>query len=102
MNNISNLPFLTPESVLRYDTAQKLSQKEKEIVWENLGISPNQGPTEETVEVGFYYDGDYQSDAYEWVTNYSGVRIFARVGDVPKGTLNLVDGIASSVTPSNT
>jgi hypothetical protein len=32
VTTLANLPFLTPESVLRYDVAQKLTDKQKKIV----------------------------------------------------------------------
>ena len=54
-----------------------------------------------TTDVEFTYDGDHTSDAHSWIVNYTGVKIYVKVGEVPRGKLNLVGGYATGTTPSN-
>ena len=76
-------------------TEQNLTDEQKAQVKANLGISDNtttpsepSGPTTITTEYTYTYDGDTHSG--EWVLNGSGHKMYARMGDIPKGTINVV------------
>lgn len=90
--------------MLRYDVQQKLTDEQKQIAWNNLGIQPGGGgggSESTTTEVFFNYDGDNETDANKWIINYTGYKIFVKAGEVPEGTLNLVDSVISAITPTN-
>lgn len=94
---------------------QNLTDEQKNQVKANLGISNNTGeditPTPPSGGVGneesvtttytYTYDGDYNNDDHTWILNYGGVRIFAKMGEVPAGTLNLVGATLFRTNPSN-
>lgn len=65
VSTLNQLQFIVPESVLRYDIQQKLTDEQKQIAWNNLGIQPGGGGGSEstTTEVFFNYDGDNETDA---------------------------------------
>ena len=54
-----------------------------------------------TTEYVYTYDGDTNSEEHSWITNYGGVKIFAKMGEVPKGTLNLVGSTIFRTNPNN-
>jgi lysophospholipase L1-like esterase len=91
----------TIDGAVRYDIVQNLTDEQKQIAWNNLGIQPGGSNEPVTTEVEFTYDGDNTSDAHEWIVNYSNIRIFVRVGDVPEGTINLLGGVVTALTPNN-
>lgn len=69
---------------------------------------PGSGSTESTeegssvtTEYVYTYDGDNTSDAHDWITNYGNLRMFVRMGDIPKGELNLVGATLFRTNPSN-
>ena len=88
-------------------TQQSLTEEQKAQARANLGISEtqsNQGsqPGEQiTTSVEYTYDGDTTSENHTWVTNYSGIKIFAKMGEIPKGTINLVGATIFRTNPSN-
>ena len=96
--NIDNVVLYTP---------QNLTNEQKAQARENLGISDNesnQEPSNEeatTTEMEYSYDGDNISDNNTWVTNYGGVKVFVKIGDIPKGTLNLVGSTIFRTNPNN-
>ena len=77
-----------------------LTKKEYE---ENGGTSTPDIPREEAIitEYVYTYDGDTNSEDHTWITNYGGVKVFAKMGEVPKGTLNLVGSTIFRTNPSN-
>lgn len=76
----------------------------KDLLYDDLGKSNNTNDTNNSssiVEMQYTYDGDNTSDNHTWVTNYGGVRVFVKIGDIPKGTLNLVDSTIFRTNPNN-
>lgn len=97
--SLSNVVLFTP---------QDLTEEEKAQVRENLGITNQSNttpvnPSEETVttEYVYTYDGDKESTEHAWITNYSDIKVFAKMGDVPKGNLNLVGATIFRTNPNN-
>lgn len=89
-------------------TEQFLTEEQKAQVRANLGITNNTGevatpPSAEsvTIEYTYTYDGDNTSDANTWISNYGGTKVFAKLGDIPEGTLNLVGATIFRTNPSN-
>ena len=70
----------------------------KKLLYEDLGVSVDPG---EVVEMTYEYNGDTSSDDITWVTNYGGIKVFAKMGDLPKGTLNLVGSTLFRTNPNN-
>ena len=94
-------------------TEQELTEEQKTQVKLNLGISnssvsgddeeietpPNMDPI--TTKYVYTYDGDRESETHGWVTNYGGIKVFAKMGDLPEGELNLVGSTIFRTNPSN-
>lgn len=82
-------------------TPQDLTEAQKIQVKANLGISngSNGGSTEVTTEYTYTYDGDTNNG--EWVLNGSGHKMYARMGDIPKGTINVVGSHVFVTNPTN-
>ena len=91
-------------------TKQELTEEQKTQVKLNLGISnsstdeeietpPSMDPV--TIEYIYTYDGDRESETHGWVTNYGGIKVFAKMGDLPEGELNLVGSTIFRTNPSN-
>ena len=92
---------------------QTLTEEQKQQVKRNLGITeqnsggdnneditpPNTDPI--TTEYIYTYDGDKESDAHSWITNYGNIKVFAKLGDLPEGELNLVGSKIFRTNPSN-
>ena len=104
----------TNEKTSVYDSAilftrQDLTDEQKAQARENLGITDtNIGgttPPEETgpvtTEYVYTYDGDNTSDANSWILNYGGTKVFAKMGEIPEGELNLVGSTLFRTNPSN-
>ena len=97
---------LTIDSAVLY-TPQNLTEEQKAQARENLGISDDESNQESSNEEGtiteleYDYDGDNISDNNTWVTNYGGVKVFVKIGDIPKGTLNLVGSTIFRTNPNN-
>ena len=102
-NEITDLDI---DSAVLY-TPQSLTEEQKAQARENLGISDDEQNQESsnseaiTTEVEYTYDGDNTSDNNTWVTNYGGVRVFAKMGEIPKGTINLVGSTIFRTNPNN-
>lgn len=94
-----NLQDLKQEVVLT--TPQVLTEEQKNQVKENLGIdSISSGTTSSiTTEYIYTYDGDMNSN--EWVLNGSGHKMYVRLGDIPKGTINVIGSHVSVVNATN-
>ena len=82
-------------------TEQSLTEEQKNQVKANLGIidGGNQEPI--TTEYIYTYDGDTNSTEHTWITNYGNIKVFARMGDIPKGNLNLVGATIFRTNPNN-
>lgn len=84
-------------------TKQSLTEEQKAQVKANLGItggeSSDDGPKEVTTEYTYTYDGDVNNG--EWVLNGSGHKMYARMGDIPKGTINVVGSHVSVTNATN-
>ena len=92
-------------------TEQTLTEEQKAQVRMNLGISgsnentptPSPPATDEeiTTEYVYTYDGDTNSEEHTWITNYGDIKVFAKMGEVPEGTINLVGSTLFRTNPSN-
>ena len=55
-----------------------------------------------TTDYEYFYDGDTSdSNTNSWVYNYGGTKVFAKMGDIPEGELNLVGSTLFRTNPSN-
>ena len=93
---------------VKFEEGQILTDAEKQIVLTNLGLTnitpgtPAPSPEETvTTEYIYTYDGDTNSEDHTWITNYGGVKVFAKMGDIPTGNLNLVGATIFRTNPSN-
>ena len=91
--NLQNLKY---EAVLT--TPQELTDAQKIQARANLGISEN--INSEPVFTNYEYtdNGDTDDESYNWVLNGSGHKMFAKLGDIPEGTMNIV---GSEITVTN-
>ena len=96
-----------PTDVVLY-SPQTLTEEQKAQARANLGITNDNNtevtpPTGEvtTTEYIYTYDGDKNTDANTWITNYGNIRVFVKMGEVPKGELNLVGATIFRTNPSN-
>ena len=98
-----NLQDLKYEVILT--TPQALTEEQKNQVKENLGltVTPQEPETTNpvTTEYIYSYDGDNTSDANTWILNYGGTKVLVKLGEVPKGELNLVGASIFRTNPSN-
>ena len=88
---------------VKFEEGQILTDAEKQIVLTNLGLTNVAPSPEETVttEYVYTYDGDTNSEAHSWITNYSNIKVFAKMGDIPAGNLNLIGATIFRTNPSN-
>ena len=105
-NSVINKQFESLQNSAVLFTPQTLSEEQKAQVRANIGIVDESGTVEEgatstTTNYVYSYDGDNTSDAHTWITNYGGVKIFVKLGEVPKGTLNLDGASIFRTNPSN-
>ncbi len=96
-----------PNEVVLY-TPQTLTEEQKAQVKANLGITDSSSTTQTpstqepiTTEYVYTYDGNTDSDEITWITNYGGTKVFAKMGEIPKGTLNLEGATLFRTNPSN-
>ena len=82
----------------------------KELLYDDLSKSNISGGSNDSgdsggsgtvVEMVYEYDGDNTSDSRTYITNYGGVRVFAKMGELPKGTINLVGSTIFRTNPNN-
>lgn len=62
------------------------------------------GSSEEDIitDYMYTYDGNTNDDSgHTWIYNYGGTKVFVKLGDVPKGTLNLVGSTLFRTNPNN-
>ena len=93
---------------VKFEEGQILTDAEKQIVLTNLGLTnitpgtPTPSPEETiTTEYVYTYDGNTNSEEHSWITNYSNIKVFAKMGDIPTGNLNLVGATIFRTNPSN-
>jgi hypothetical protein len=79
---------------------QSLTEAQKAQARANLGISENvnPGPSEVITNYDYTYNGDTSDESYNWVLNGSGHKMFAKLGELPEGTMNI---IGSEITVTN-
>mgnify|MGYP003304395466 CR=1 FL=1 len=73
----------------------------KELLYNDLNQSNNTNNTTSIVEMEYEYDGDNTSDKNTWITNYGGTKVFVKIGEIPKGTINLVGSTIFRTNPNN-
>ena len=90
-NNTSTAILYTPQDLTE---AQKIQARA------NLGISENinSGPAEVITNYEYTYNGDTNDETYNWVLNGSGHKMYAKLGELPEGTMNIV---GSEITVTN-
>ena len=90
-NNISQAILYTP---------QDLTDEQKAQARANLGISENinSEPDEVITNYEYTYNGDTNDGVYDWVLNGSGHKMYAKLGELPEGTMNIV---GSQITVTN-
>lgn len=88
-NNISTAILYTP---------QDLTDAQKAQARANLGISENINPEPVITNYEYTYNGDTSDGVYDWVLNGSGHKMYAKLGELPEGTMNIV---GSEITVTN-
>ena len=99
---------LTSEAAVLY-TPQDLTEEQKAQARLNIGITEQSSgdivvpPSGEaiTTEYVYIYDGNTDSEDHTWVYNYGDIKVFAKMGEVPNGTINLVGSTLFRTNPSN-
>ena len=81
-------------------TSQNLTDAQKIQARANLGISENvnSGPSEVITNYDYTYNGDTNDESYDWILNGSGHKMYAKLGELPEGTMNI---IGSEITVTN-
>lgn len=90
---------------------QTLTEEQKAQIRQNIGITstntgtPDSGgnitPEAVVTEYTYTYDGDTNSEAHSWITNYGDIKVFAKMGEVPAGEINLIGATVSRTNPNN-
>ena len=90
---------------------QTLTEEQKAQIRQNIGITstntdtPDSGgnvtPEAVVTEYTYTYDGDTNSEAHGWITNYGNIKVFAKMGEIPAGEINLIGATVSRTNPSN-
>ena len=95
MTNLAN--------AIREKTNQTDSLSLDEMASSIRSIETNGGAnnTPVTTEYVYTYSGDTNDDSHGWVYNYGKIKVFAKIGDIPEGTLNLVGSTIFRTNPSN-
>lgn len=93
---------------VKFEEGQVLTEEEKQIVLTNLGLNTSSTPGNPSTDAEsiitdylYTYDGDNVSDTKTWIYNYGGTKVFVKLGEIPKGTLNLVGSTLFRTNPSN-
>ena len=81
-------------------TPQSLTDAQKAQARANLGISENvdSGPSEVITNYDYTYNGDTSDESHGWVLNGSSHKMYAKLGELPEGTMNI---IGSEITVTN-
>lgn len=89
-------------------TPQTLSEEQKAQARANIGILDENGSVFDDTNIStttsftYTYNGDTNSEEHAWITNYGNIKVFAKMGNIPHGTLNLVGATLFRTNPSNT
>jgi hypothetical protein len=99
VNEVITNTILAPTNAVLY-TPQDLTDAQKAQARANLGISENinSDPTEVITNYEYTYNGDTDDGVYDWVLNGSGHKMYAKLGELPEGTMNI---IGSEITVTN-
>ena len=79
-------------------TPQELTDAQKAQARANLGISENINSEPVITNYEYTYNGDTSDESYDWVLNGSGHKMYAKLGELPEGTMNIV---GSEITVTN-
>lgn len=79
-------------------TPQDLTDAQKAQARANLGISENINSEPVITNYEYTYNGDTSDGVYDWVLNGSGHKMYAKLGELPEGTMNIV---GSEITVTN-
>lgn len=79
-------------------TPQELTDAQKIQARANLGISENINSEPVITNYEYTYNGDTSDGVYDWVLNGSGHKMYAKLGELPEGTMNIV---GSEITVTN-
>lgn len=114
VSKLSELPFFSTiaDAVIRYDIEQNLTIEQQLRARANLGITATSAGADGTIttppsaddivtEHTYVYNGNFNDDSITWITNYGGVKVFAKMGELPEGTLNLVGATLFRTNPNN-
>jgi hypothetical protein len=74
---------------------QELTDEQKAQARKNIGIID---AGDKTTTYEYIYNGNTNDETIEWVLNGSGHQMYARLGDIPEGTMNIV---GSEITVTN-
>ena len=80
-------------------TADQLAVSDFAFSIANIEANNNSEPI--TTEYVYTYDGDTNSTEHSWITNYGNIKVFAKMGEIPEGELNLVGSTIYRTNPSN-
>ena len=70
----------------------------KDLLYRDLGVED----FTESTEVVYEYDGNSNDESRTYVTNYGGIKVFAKMGDIPaKSKLELVGATLFRTNPNN-
>ena len=82
-------------------TAEQLAVSEFASTIRSIETSGSSGGDPITTEYVYTYDGDKDSEEHSWITNYGDIKVFVKMGELPKGELNLVGSTVYRTNPSN-
>ena len=97
VNEIITNTILAPTDAILY-TPQELTDEQKAQARANLGISENINSEPVITNYEYTYNGDTSDETYDWVLNGSGHKMYAKLGELPEGTMNIV---GSEITVTN-
>ena len=81
---------------------EKTDELDLKISEGNTSVAPPVAEEEKvTTEYVYTYDGDTNSTEHSWITNYGDIKVFAKMGDIPEGELNLVGATIFRTNPNN-
>ena len=97
VNEVITNTILAPTDAILY-TPQDLTDEQKAQARANLGISENIDSEPVITNYEYTYNGDTNDETHGWVLNGSGHKMYAKLGGIPEGTMNIV---GSEITVTN-
>lgn len=82
-------------------TAEQLAVSDFALSIEAIQTSDNPILEPIITEYVYTYDGDTNSTDHTWITNYGDIKVFAKMGEIPKGEINLIGATLFRTNPSN-